>query len=125
MMGGLDESVSDWKEYFWKVSIHAGETRFNFQATWIKPIHKGELPLKYLRQNDKTTVVKIHEFVSQYLEKHGRSPRDELDAEEIVKRYLNDDFIFELPEAITQAEGDVSACKPNTKPNLIHTLLSP
>ena len=63
MMGRLDESMPDWKEYFWKVAIYAGETRFEFQSTWVKPIHKGELPYKYLGLNDKTTVTKIHQFV--------------------------------------------------------------
>ena len=110
MIGGLDESMPDWKEYFWKVVIHIGETRFDFQSAWVKPIHKGELPFKYLGLNDKTIVVKIHQFVLQYLERYGSGRRDELDDEEIIKRYLNDDFIFELPEAITQTEGDVSTC---------------
>ena len=59
-----------------------------------------------------------------YIEKYGKSSRDELDAEEIVKHYLNDDFIFELPAAITQAEADISACKPIHQ-TLLHTLLPP
>ena len=117
MMGGLDESMPDWKEYFWKVAIHVGETRFDFQSTWVKPIHKGELPYKNLGLRDKTTVTKIGQFVPQYLEKYGTG-RDEFDAEEIVRRYLNDDFIFELPIEITQTEGDVSVC--NQPLNTIH-----
>ena len=60
----------------------------------------------------------MYQFVIQYVEEHGKNPRDELDAEEIMKRYLNDDFIFELPAAITQAEGDISACKPIHKTTL-------
>ena len=118
MMGGLDESVLDWKEYFWKVQIHAGETRFDFPSSWVKPIHKGELPFKYLGLRDKTTVTKVYRFVIQYVEDHGKNPRDELEAEEIVKRYLNDDFIFELSATITQAKGDISACKPIYKTTL-------
>ena len=61
---------------------------------------QGELPFKFLGINDKTTVSKIRQFVPEYLAKY-RDEYDELDAEEIVKRYLNDDFIFELPSVIT------------------------
>ena len=43
---------------------------------------------------------KIRQFVPEYLAKY-RVEYDEFDAEEIVKRYLNDDFIFELPLVIT------------------------
>ena len=60
MMGGLDDSVPDWKEYFWKVQIHAAETRFDLQPTWVKSIHKGELSFKYLGFNDQTTITKVH-----------------------------------------------------------------
>ena len=96
MMGDLDESVPDWKEYYWKVTINASETSFDFNSSWIRPIHKGELPFKFLGVNDKTIVSKIRQFIPEYLAKYGVE-YDEFDAEEIVKRYLNDDFIFELP----------------------------
>ena len=33
MIGGLDESVQDWKEYFWKVTIDATETRYDFHSS--------------------------------------------------------------------------------------------
>ena len=99
MMGGLDKSVPDWKEYFWKVSINAVKTQFNFNSSWIRPIHKGELPFKYLGLNDKTTVSKIKSFVPEYLRRHRLD--SEFDVEEIVKRYLNEEFIFELPAVIT------------------------
>ena len=60
MMGGLEESILNWKEYFWKVSIDPKETQLDFNSTWVKSIHKGELDLG---PNDKVTVKKILEFV--------------------------------------------------------------
>ena len=63
MMGGLDESVPDWKEYFWKVSINASETIFEFNSSWIRSIHKEELPFTKLGIKDKTIVSKIRQFV--------------------------------------------------------------
>ena len=122
MMGGLTESVPDWKEYFWKVIINTSETRFDFQSSWVKPIHKGELPFKYLGLNDKITVSKIQKFMPEYLEKYGED-RDEFDVEEIVRRYLSDEFIFELPAVILVEGGssDISHC--NHKHGLMIHLL--
>ena len=48
MTGGLDDSVPDWKEYFWKVSINPTKTKLDFKNTRVKPIHKGELEYKEL-----------------------------------------------------------------------------
>ena len=56
---------------------------------------------------------KIQKFVPEYIRRYGRE-FDEFDAKEIVRRYLNDEFIFELPAVITQAEGsstDIPNCK--------------
>ena len=114
MMGGLDKSVPDWKEYFLKVTINATETRFDFHSSWSRPIHKGELPYRLLGLNNKVTVSKILKFMPEYIQRYGRE-YDEFNAEEIVKRYLNDEFIFELRIVVTQADGssvDILNCKP-------------
>ena len=96
IMGGLDDSVHDWKEYYWKVTINATETRFDFNSSWIRPIHKGELPFKFLRINNKTTVSKLKQFVPEYLVKYGVE-YDDFDVEEIVKRYLNSPYTTSPP----------------------------
>ena len=115
MMDGLDESVQDWKEYFWKVTIDATETRFDFHSSWSRLIHKGELPYRLLRLNDKATVSKIQKFVPEYIRRYGHE-YNEFDSEEIIRRYLNNEFIFELPAVITHAEGS-SADIPNYNQN--------
>ena len=33
MMGGLEDSVHNWKEYFWKVTIDALEIRLDYSST--------------------------------------------------------------------------------------------
>ena len=57
---------------------------------------------------------KIRKFVLEYIARHGVE-YDEFDAEEIVKRYLNDEFIFELLAVIVQSEGssaEIPQCNP-------------
>ena len=117
MMGGLDESVQDWKEYFWKVTIDATKTQYDFHSSWSRLIHKGELPYRLLGLNDKVTVLKIQKFVPEYIRKYGHE-YDEFDSEEIMRRYLIDEFIFELPAVITHAESysaDIPNCN-QTRP---------
>ena len=107
MMGSLTESIPDWKEYFWKVAINPMETRYNFQSSWVKLIHKGELQFKHPRLYDKTTVSKIKKFVPESIAKHGVE-YDEFNAEEIVKRYLNEKPIFKLLIILIYSEGSSS-----------------
>ena len=127
MMGGLSENVPDWKEYFWRISINPAETSFDFTSSWSKPIHKGKVPYKLLGLNDKATVTKITKFVLEYLKKYRAYKdgelKDEIDAEEVVRRYLNDDFVFELPEVVNQPDSDVSSC--NQIRAHIYTILPP
>ena len=79
----------------------------------MKPIHKGELEYKYLRPNDKITMKKITEFMLEYLKRYGSD--SEFDAQEIVRRYLNDEPIFNLPIVLTMSKGsslEIPSCKP-------------
>ena len=78
----------------------------------MSPIHKGEVEYNHLEPNYKITMKKITEFMPKYLKRYG--PDAEFDAEEIVRRYLNKEPIFELPTVLTMSEGssaDILPCK--------------
>ena len=108
LFGGLDESIEGWKPEYWLITADPQENPFDFHHHWVQPIHKEEFPEEKLGAHDRTAAQMIKNWVTGFLTRRAVVDSYELNADLIMKRFIEGDIVFELPPGVDGEEGVVA-----------------
>ena len=83
------------------------ENPFDFHNHWMQPIHKDEFPEDRLGAHDRAAAQRIKNWVANFLTRRADPDSSELNADLIMKRFVEDEVVFELSLRVPGREGAV------------------
>ena len=108
MFGGLNKSIEGWKPEYWVITADPQENPFDFHHYWVQPIHKDEFPEDRLGAHDKAAAQKIKNWVANFLTRRADPDNFELNVDMIMRRFVEDNIVFELPPGVEGEQGVVA-----------------